>query len=387
MKLKWINSSYINNAQMTKIIQDENRRLRHQLQSLLDEARVNENKWHRLNQFEKQLIATRTLPELIQVMLQGYKSAYEMDVVTLVLSDPEYEITRTLEREKCGSSNVPGLVIMEKLNSNIVAPYLGPIDTELNNSIFDPWPSGCCSMALLPLKRRDGIIGSLNMASKDPSRFTADSSTDFLERLTAVFSICLENTLNNERLKLVGLTDHLTRVFNRRYFETRCLEEVANARRHHRPLACMFLDIDKFKLINDNYGHLAGDEVLRTVASMIQSQLRNNDVIARYGGEEFVVLLPRTVLRQACEIAERIRSTVADEALRITNEKSLRVTISIGISMLPEKLIGNDVECSQNLISSADGALYRAKENGRNRVEFVETEPIPEVAMPLSLVG
>jgi diguanylate cyclase (GGDEF)-like protein len=303
------------------------------------------------------------------------------------LSDPEYEITRTLEREKRGSSTVPGLVLLEKLNSNILKPYLGSIDTELNNSIFDPWPSGCHSMALLPLIRQDGIIGSLNMASRDALRFAADSSTDFLERLAAVFSICLENTLNNERLKLVGLTDHLTRVFNRRYFETRCHEEIANARRHHRSLACMFLDIDKFKLINDNHGHLAGDEVLRTVAGIIQSQLRNNDVIARYGGEEFVVLLPRTVLHQAREIAERIRATVASEKLRITDEKTIQVTISIGIAMLPGKLTEDDKTCSQSLLSSADGALYRAKENGRNRVEFKEADSQPDEVLPLSVVG
>lgn len=366
---------------MTKSLQDENQLLRRQLQSLLDGARVNENKWHRLNQFEKQLISTRTLPELIQVMLQGYKSAYEINVVTLVLSDSEYEITRTLEREQRGSSVVPGLVILEKLNANNTVPHLGPFDPEQNNSIFDPWPSGCQSMALLPLMQRGKLIGSLNMASSDAKRFTADSSTDFLERLAAVFSICLENTLNNERLKLVGLTDHLTRVFNRRYLETRCDEEVANARRHHRQLACMFLDIDKFKLVNDNHGHLAGDEVLRAVARLIQTQLRNNDVIARYGGEEFVALLPRTSIRQACEIAERIRSTVAAFEFRSITGIQLKITISIGIALLPEKLTEDDETSSHNLLSSADGALYRAKENGRNRVECEEVNVISDAAV------
>jgi diguanylate cyclase (GGDEF)-like protein len=359
-------------------LKEENKLLRQQLQSLMDEARLNENKWRRLNQLEKQLIATRTLPDLIQAILQSYKSAYEIDVVTIVLADPEYEITRTLEREKQGSSAVPGLVILEQLSSNSTQPYMGPLNTENTRAIFDPWPSGCQSMALLPLIQRGELIGSLNMASCDAHRFTTDSSSDFLERLAVVFSICLENTLNNERLKLVGLTDHLTGVFNRRYFDTRCNEEVANARRHHRPLACMFLDIDRFKLINDDHGHLTGDEVLRTVASLIQSQLRNIDVIARYGGEEFVVLLPRTALLQACDIAERIRATIAGHLIKAAQEKRLKVTISIGIAMLPEKLTEDDAVTSQKLLDSADGALYRAKENGRNRVVYEERKTLPE---------
>lgn len=370
---------------MKNNLQAENQLLRRKLQSLLDEARLNENKWRRLDRLEKQLIATRTLPELMQVILQGYKSEYEIDAVTLVLSDPEYEITRTLEREKQGSSKVSGLVILENVCADNMQPYLGPFDTEQQRAIFDPWPAECQSMILLPLMRQGELIGSLNMASCRAERFTADSSTDFLERLAVIFSICLENTLNNERLKLVGLTDHLTGVFNRRYFETRCNEEVANARRYQDPLACMFLDIDKFKHINDTFGHLIGDEVLRNVASLIQSQLRNNDVIARYGGEEFVALLPRTALRQACEIAERIRSTVAAQPLQAMPGESPTVTISIGVAMLPEKLAEDDKTSAHKLLCSADEALYRAKESGRNRVVSEENYPLPVGTKPRSL--
>jgi len=308
------------------------------------------------------------------------------DVVTLVLADPEYEITRTLEREKQGNASVSGLVVLEKLSAKSTQPYLGSFDAEHERAIFDPWPTGCRSMALLPLVQRGELIGSLNMASCDANRFTTDSSTDFLERLAAIFSICLENTLNNERLKLVGLTDHLTGVFNRRYFETRCNEEVANARRHHRPLACMFLDIDKFKRINDDHGHLTGDEVLRTVSNLIQSQLRNIDIIARYGGEEFVVLLPRTALGQACDIAERIRATVAAHLILTAPEKCLTVTISIGVAMLPEKFTEDDATTSHKLLSSADGALYHAKENGRNRVVYEERKPEPDILKSFSIV-
>ncbi len=346
--------------------------MRRQLQTLLDEARLNEKKLRRLDQLERRLISTRSLSELIQILLQEYKCACDLDAVTLVLADPEYEIARLLEGEKRGSAEVPGLVLLERLYADEMKPYLGVFNDERPDAIFDPWPSGCMSMVLLPLLRQDELIGSLNLGSCKAERFAADSSTDFLERLAAVFSICLENALNHERLKLVGLTDPLTGVNNRRYFESRCQDEIAHAQRHQLPLACMFLDVDRFKRINDSLGHHAGDEVLRNVARLIKLQLRSNDVIARYGGEEFVVLLPQTDMEQAFEIAERIRSTIAARPFQPLADESLLVTISIGVTMLPAEAGEEPAALAQSLVSAADAALYQAKENGRNRVVCAE---------------
>lgn len=346
--------------------------MRRQLQTLLDEARLNEKKLRRLDQLERRLISTRSLSELIQILLQEYKCACDLDAVTLVLADPEYEIARLLEGEKRGSAEMPGLVLLEKLYSDEMKPYLGVFDGDRPDAIFDPWPAECLSMVLLPLLRQGALIGSLNLGSGKAERFAADSSTDFLERLASVFSICLENALNHERLKLVGLTDPLTGVNNRRYFESRCQDEIAHARRHNLPLACMFLDVDKFKRINDSLGHHAGDEVLRNVARLIKLQLRSNDVIARYGGEEFVVLLPQTAIGQACDIAERIRSTIASQPFQPLPNENLSVTISIGVAMLPSGSDGDHGTLAQSLVSAADASLYQAKETGRNRVVCAE---------------
>ncbi len=356
-------------------IEIENQMLRRQLQSLMDEARVNEKKLRRLDQLEKQLISTRTLPDLIRVILNDYKTASETDAVTLVLSDPDCEIRRILEIAKTGDTEFPGLVLLESLNSEEIAPYLGTFDPDLDRAIFNPSPAECQSMILLPLMRQKTLIGSLNLASRRAERFTKDSSTEFLERLANIFSICLENALNHERLKQVGLTDPLTEVFNRRYFESRCQEEVANIRRYKTPLTCMFLDIDKFKRVNDSFGHHAGDEVLRIVASQIKSQLRSNDVLARFGGEEFVVLLPQTGLQAASEIAERIRSTIAAQPVQVTAKDNLTVTISIGVSQAPDELDVDDTTVANKLLSTADEALYIAKKNGRNQVVSKDNKP------------
>lgn len=365
---------------MQNALKTENDQLRQQLKSLLDEARLNEKKWRRLDQLEKQLIATRTLPMLLDVLLKNYKAACDTDVVTLVLSDPEYEITRILEREALDGSQISGLVLLDKPYTDNTTLYLGAFDTERPGAIFDPWPSNCRSMILIPLMQQGVLVGSLNIASGETERFTVEVSTDFLERLAVIFSICLENSLNHERLKLVGLTDALTGVYNRRYLETRCCEEVSNAQRHQRPLTCMFLDIDKFKRINDTLGHLAGDEVLRCVAQLIKSQLRNNDVMARYGGEEFVILLPRTALKQACEIAERIRYAIATHPIQATPREQIKVTISIGVSLLPEQSADDSKTAAQKLLALADEALYLAKESGRNKVVSDDNLPLSTVA-------
>ncbi len=346
----------------------ENRLLRRQLQALMDEARVNEDKWRRLDQLEKRLIATPTMSALIQVILNDYRAASETDVVTLVLADPDHEIRRTLEHEKIGGSELPGLVLLDALYSNELTPHIGVFDTELDRAIFDPWPANCHSMILLPLIRQDKVIGSLNLASRWVDRFTPDSSTDFVERMASILAICIENSLNHERLKQVGLTDPLTGVFNRRYFESRCQEEVAHVRRRKSPLSCMFLDIDKFKRINDTHGHAAGDKVLCMVAKLIKSGLRGNDVMARFGGEEFVVLLPQTRLQTACEIAERIRATIEAQSYPVSAKENLAVTISIGVAQAQDILEEEDMAAARKLLAAADDAVYQAKKSGRNKV-------------------
>ena len=142
----------------------------------------------------------------------------------------------------------------------------------------------------------------------------------------------LENAVNRARLVRSGFTDVLTGWHNRRYLQTRLREELARCRREQSPLTCLMIDVDHFKKINDQYGHLAGDEVLRQVAQCIDGEVRDSDVSARYGGEEFVILLPATGrLNRGRVLAERIREAVAAEPFEIDRrEAPLPITVSIG---------------------------------------------------------
>ncbi|MFZ2302296.1 MAG: DUF484 family protein [Gallionella sp.] len=363
------------NAKSSDQLQAGNDLLRRQLETLLNEARQNESKMRRFDQLQHQLIGADSLPELIHLLLSEYKLVFGVEFVTLALLDREYEVIRALKNGLGNDAACSGLTLLQSPDTLIALygesrePYLGAFEAPHHQEIFNAPPGAIASVALLPLMRHGELIGSLHSGSANPERYIAGCGTDFLERLAEIIAICLENTLSQERLKLLGLTDALTGVQNRRYFDHRCLIEVSQARRHNQPLACMFLDIDKFKNINDTYGHQTGDEVLMSVASFIQSHMRVGDTISRYGGEEFVALLPQTDMRHASQIAERIRACIAEESLHANSGQSINVTISIGISMLPvEDPAVEHRQLADRMVAAADKALYQAKHGGRNRV-------------------
>ncbi|MEZ4220368.1 MAG: GGDEF domain-containing protein [Polyangiaceae bacterium] len=166
----------------------------------------------------------------------------------------------------------------------------------------------------------------------------------------------------HEEIYKMTIIDGLTQIHNKRYlFET--LEgEVSRARRHDRPLSVIIFDIDFFKRINDQFGHLAGDYVLRELARVVEARIRRDECFARYGGEEFVVVLPETSLDGAVSLAENLRARVAEHTFVFQGE-SIPTTISMGCALLVDA-----DKTATDLIQRADEKLYEAKRGGRNRV-------------------
>jgi diguanylate cyclase (GGDEF)-like protein len=158
--------------------------------------------------------------------------------------------------------------------------------------------------------------------------------------------------------------DALTRVYNRKHFNERLNAEVAYSRRHRVNLAVLVIDLDDFKAVNDTFGHLAGDMVLRLVSAQMQRLIRLEDLLARYGGEEFVILARSTGKKEAMQLAERVRQAIADLPIML-GDKTLRVTTSIGVAALPD--VGNHDGPSE-LLALADARHYAAKAAGKNRV-------------------
>ncbi len=351
----------------------ENQQLRLQLKELVSRARKNEQKFQRLNAFELRLIGCTSLHELIQRIVHEYRSYGGADFATLAIVDPLYEAQRTLRDNGIDPKDEPNVIFysnddfLNRLFNISVAPKLGLFRANQHAELFPNVAREPQSIALLPLIRHGELIGSLNLGSVRIEHFTRNPSTEFLERLAAIVAMCVENSTNLERIKSVGLTDALTGVKNRRFFDQRLQEEISRAVRHGGALTCLILDLDHFKKINDTHGHPAGDRVLIQAADIMRSQLRGTDVLARYGGEEFAALLIQTDLKRGLEIAERIRAAIAQHAFGFSETEALPVTVSIGAADLehqPEELSQSCIR----LLANADQALYSAKNAGRNRV-------------------
>lgn len=363
---------------MSELLTEEHQKLKQQLDNVIEQARENELKMQRFQAQELRLIGTRSLSELIENILYNYRISFSLDTVSLVLDDHQYEIHRILEDEGTRLTELSNLIFisdrksLRELYGESVTPKLGMFLPQVHSSLFAKSTPKLKSVALLPLTRYGDLIGSLNLGSINEQRFTENSATDFLQRLATIVAICLENTINHERLKRVGLTDSLTGINNRRFFDQRIGEEIARALRTREPLSFLLMDIDHFKRFNDTYGHQAGDQVLRQTAGLIREQLRNSDILARYGGEEFAVVLPNTSQHRATEIAQRIREKISQHGYTVKIRdtlQSLSVTLSLGVATMDDGTIPGDIEpLITDLVDSADKALYQAKQAGRNCV-------------------
>ena len=168
---------------------------------------------------------------------------------------------------------------------------------------------------------------------------------------------------NEKWLTYLANTDELTGLKNRRYFFERSVEEIKRSARYLVPLSVILLDIDRFKSINDTYGHETGDLVLKKLAEILNGVVREQDLASRHGGEEFTILLPHTDKQAAAEVAERLRRRIEENSIELSEGRIIRFTVSLGIAQLSENLSSLD-----QILSAADEALYEAKESGRNKV-------------------
>jgi two-component system cell cycle response regulator len=362
---------------MSDTLQSENRQLREQLAALIDEARRNEEIMRRHQDFDLSFISAAGFRELIESIFAALSTLSKLDVVTLTMLDPKYEIRRILQDLNISLTEFPNLLFLQNTKElgalkHMKLPSVGPFEATWHNRLFPAAFTQPSSIAIVPLWRQSGLTGVLSLGSLDSKRFTTDMATDFLEHMALIIAICLENVINIERLKHLGLMDPLTGVNNRRYVDQRLIEEVVRTKRRAGDFCCLYIDIDHFKHINDNYGHLHGDDVLREVATRIKAELRLSDTLGRFGGEEFVVLLPDTQLNHACMVAERIRAGIGNRPFTL-NPESLHVSISIGVARMDTLTPDQTFEMlGQKMLTQADEALYQAKENGRNRVQVAD---------------
>ena len=231
-------------------------------------------------------------------------------------------------------------------------------------------------IGLFPLVGEKSLLGCV-VAHSSMDKLS-QKEIDYLEQLTKQSSITIHRANVYAEVLQHATLDALTGLNNRRQFETRLNQEVASAKRQEKPLCAIMMDIDFFKKVNDTYGHVAGDYVLKTVSSVIKREIRESDIASRYGGEEFAILLPFTQIEEAFAVGQRLRQAVEKATSDVPDEKgdtavTIKVTISMGVYQYQS---GNT---PQELYQNADKALYQAKTHGRNKVYiYKSTDSQPE---------
>lgn len=351
------------------------------LRTLIDTVQHNERALERFQQIEIQLISADDFVSFLDALVTDLARAFALSIVTLWLderaphvgellhADPAHEFDRRHLRS--GRADTRSAELPRSLRAKGGAPWLGrpaELPPSLRAAFFEPADEPQ-SIAVLRIEGGEGVCGYLCMGSADPDRFAAGMATDLLQRFAVFVSAGLVNVAHRQRLRQEGVTDPLTGLPNRRYFDARLREEVQRAARVAAPVACLFVDIDSFKHINDTYGHGVGDRALVAVGACIRRSVRLGETVARYGGEEFVALVQGDA-RQASVVAERVRASV--EGLTVLDDRGtpLRLTVSVGVAariMTPDDAEATDA--AHALIDAADQAMYLAKRAGRNRVE------------------
>jgi diguanylate cyclase (GGDEF)-like protein len=216
----------------------------------------------------------------------------------------------------------------------------------------------------LPMRSDGKVTGVLAAYRADPSRIFTEEDVETATFLTEQGSVAIENVLLHDEARRLSLTDGLTSIWNMRFFQMQFRQVLATATRFTRPFSILMLDLDRFKGVNDTFGHQRGDEILIEFAQRVSRTLREVDTFARYGGEEFICLLSETDKQGAFTTAEKILFAIRSMPFGGTNgEAPVSLTVSIGVASYPEH-----GDSFRGLVRCADEALYRAKQEGRDRI-------------------
>jgi two-component system cell cycle response regulator len=355
-------------------VEQEIRTLQARLATLTEEVSRNDSLLRKTQERELELLRAGSLAQLFERLIVGLRTSYQLDEVGLILHDPQHEIRHLLSGDGLVPGELQGVCFVDALTTvapqlvNLERPWLGPFH-KADHELLLPGTASPGSLALIPLRRAEPLDGVLVFSSADPFRFTQELASDFLAHLGLVAALCIENAVNRARLLRSGLTDFLTGLHNRRYLHARLREELARAQRARQSLVCLMLDVDHFKRINDQYGHLAGDAVLREVAQRIDAEMRISDTGARFGGDEFALVLTAADITDGEKVAGRVLQAVRSVPVTISRSATETVTLSIGVAAAaPGPGMRDYKVLAERLMAEADAALYRAKSAGRNRI-------------------
>lgn len=314
-----------------------------------------------LNAIARDTSTELDLAKLLPKLCDRIRNAFPVDHVAVLLLENEQLALRAHGGKLTPRVHVGDLIPM---GSGLCGRALTQKKTVMENNVadvagyihgFEETVSEMC----LPLISAGDPVGVLTLESSRPGAFQPED----LQPLESVADICataIKNAEHVQRISQMAYIDGLTSIFNRRHFESKILDEIERSMRYPTRWSVVMIDIDHFKRINDEFGHLLGDEVLRQVAQIFGQHIRKPDILCRYGGEEFAILLPQTYGEGAVGMADKLRKLVEEWHFPGVPR---RVTISAGVAEFP-----GHGKTRDDLVQAADDALYQAKQTGRNRV-------------------
>ena len=256
----------------------------------------------------------------------------------------------------------PGWVVLNETH------FIHP-DTQSQQRFIEDqflYEDGIRSYILLPLDSRGHVAGTFGVGSKEKHAFS-EKDLPLLTQLSKQIAVAIENVKLYQQTKETSILDDVSSLFNFRYFHQALERELKLVTRHKSRLSLLFIDLDKFKQINDSHGHLRGSKVLREVGFLLRAAIRETDIAARYGGDEFVVILPDTDYPQAKRLGERIRQLILATTYLKEEGINARIGASIGLSTFP-----TEAPTKEELIQLADERMYRDKHTGKNYFPFLD---------------
>ena len=318
------------------------------------------------------LSSTLNLDDVLERILENAGDVIDNDAMTIMLLEDDN--LRVMRHRGYTQRGITDYIENTKFKIDDFSTLREMIDTRQPSIISDvkntpfwisrPATEWIRSYAGVPICKRDKVIGFLNLESATPNHFTADQASR-MQAFASQAAIAIENASLYEQDHILSITDGLTDLYNNRYFYELTHLEFERTLRYPGQLSMLMIDIDHFKRVNDTYGHMVGDDVLRETAHRVRACLRSVDLAARYGGEEFAILMTQTNEHDAYQVAERIHASISELPFIVSDIAPIKITISLGIVTLAE-----EHKNFKMLIKNADDALYAAKNAGRNQISI-----------------
>jgi len=336
-----------------------------------------EQELHVLDEVGRTIISSLELKTVLNIIMEKAREVVRSEAWALFLVD---ERTRELRcsaaigehaesLRQCKLKVGEGIAGWVARESKPLVIQDGSEDPRLTNEIDLHLGFQARSVLCVPLETRGKVLGALEVINKKGGGGFSGGDLSLVTKLAGFAAVAIENARLYHQAKLLTLTDELTQLYNSRFFNQFLESEVKRCRRYNSHVALIFLDLDFFKNVNDQYGHLMGSKLLQEAADVLRSGLRDVDIVARYGGDEFLVILPETRIVEAAQVARRMRQNFEEKTFLTAEGLNVKVTASFGVASFPEYS-----SSKEELIRFADQAMYRVKNASRNGV-FVVDDP------------